>query len=217
MEIMRKIAIFGAGGFGREVKMLIDQINDRSMQWDFIGFFDDGVVKGETLNGYQVLGDSQDLLVWQDTLAVVFAIGNPIIKKKVVEKITANSNLSFPKLIHPNCQIGKDSVSIGEGAIITAGVVITVNISIGNHVILNLTTTVGHDTIIKDYCSIMPGVNISGEVQLGECVYVGTGAKIINQLAIGDRAIIGAGAVVSKSIASGVTAVGIPAKPLPAK
>ena len=60
----------------------------------------------------------------------------------------------------------------------------------------------------------MPTVNISGEVLMEECVYVGTGAKIINQINIGSNSIIGAGAVVTKDIPPNSTAVGIPAKPL---
>lgn len=60
----------------------------------------------------------------------------------------------------------------------------------------------------------MPLVNISGEVKIGEGVYVGTGAKIINQLEIGDYTIVGAGAVVSKTLPAKCTAVGVPAKPI---
>ena len=60
----------------------------------------------------------------------------------------------------------------------------------------------------------MPSVNISGEVIVGEGVYVGTGAKIINQLEIGDYTIVGAGAVVAKPLPAKCTAVGVPAKPI---
>ena len=60
----------------------------------------------------------------------------------------------------------------------------------------------------------MPTVNISGEVNIGEEVYVGTGAKIINQLEIGENTIVGAGAVVAKTLPANCTAVGIPAKPI---
>jgi len=73
---------------------------------------------------------------------------------------------------------------------------------------------VGHDTKIDDYCSFMPSVNISGEVNIAKSVYVGTGAKIINQVEIGEGTIVGAGAVVSKSLPANCTAVGIPAKPV---
>lgn len=209
---MKDIAIVGAGGFGREVKMLIEQINQKESQWNLIGFFDDGISKGKMVNNSEVLGGLNDLNAWNRDLSVVFAIGNPITKKKMVEQIK-NEHVSFPVLIHPNVLVGDMQFNkIGEGCIITAGNIITVNIEIGKHVILNLSCTVGHDTIIGDYSSFMPTVNISGEVEIGECVYVGTGAKIINQLTIGANTIIGSGAVVAKSLPANCTAVGIPAK-----
>jgi len=180
---MKNIAIFGAGGFGREVQMLIEQINSNGKIWNFIGFFDDGVQIGKVVNEFLVLGGVKELNDWnKDSLAIVFAIGNPLTKKKIISKIN-NPNLFFPVLVHPNVQIGSSKfVSIGEGSIITAGNLITVNISIGKHVILNLACTVGHDTIILDYASFMPSVNISGEVNIGECVYVGTELKLLINL-----------------------------------
>ena len=211
---MDKIAIYGAGGFGREVKMLIDQINNQKLLYDFIGFFDDGIEKGKLINGYPVLGGITALNDWSaGPLNIVYAIGNPAVKKKVIEKIKS-PNIKYPILIHPNALIGLDAVSIGEGSIVCAGTIITVNINIGSHVILNLSCTVGHDSEIGRYSSFMPSVNISGEVNIQEAVYVGTGAKIINQLRIGENSIIGAGAVVSKDIPANCTAVGVPAKPI---
>jgi sugar O-acyltransferase (sialic acid O-acetyltransferase NeuD family) len=210
---MKKIAVFGAGGFGREVKMLIDQINQEKSLYEFIGYFDDGEEKGKLVNGFRVLGGVDDLNALNYPLNIVFAIGNPLIKKKVIEKIN-NEKITFPILIHPSVLIGKDEVSIGEGSIICAGCIITVNINIGKHVILNLSCTVGHDTSVEDFSSFMPTVSISGEVNIRGSVYVGTGAKIINQLEIGENTIVGSGAVVSKSLPANCTAVGVPAKPI---
>jgi sugar O-acyltransferase (sialic acid O-acetyltransferase NeuD family) len=210
---MNKIAIYGAGGFGREVKMLIDQINNNNKQYEFIGFFDDGFLKGTVINNFEVLGGISELNNYSNKIQIVLALANPIVKKKLLYSIK-NNNVTFPKLIHPNCLIGEDNVIIGEGAIICAGTIITVNIEIGDHVILNLGCTVGHDTKIGSYTSLMPSVNISGEVEIGSAVYFGTGAKIINQINIGEGTIVGAGAVVSKSLPPNCTAVGIPAKPI---
>lgn len=211
---MKKIAIFGAGGFGREVHLLIDQINSAWQVYEFIGYFDDGVPEGEQINGYPLLGGVSEANNWSEALCLVFAIGDPTTKRKIVEQIK-NPNVSYPSLIHPNVLIGDLKYnSIGEGSIICAGNIITVNIKIGKHVILNLSCTTGHDTKIGDYCSFMPAVNISGEVSIENGVYVGTGAKIINQLSIGENTIVGAGAVVSKSLPASCTAVGIPAKPI---
>jgi len=210
---MKKIAILGAGGFGREVKMLIDQINSIEKKYEFIGYYDDGILKGEKVNNFPVLGNTDDLNLVQEPILVALALGNPMHKEKVVQKIN-NLNVTFETLVHPSVIIGNDNVVIGKGSIICAGCIITCNIHIQDYVIINLACTIGHDTIIKDYVSIMPGVNVSGEVYLCEAVYIGTGAKIINQVEIGKNSIIGAGAVVSKSIPENCTAVGIPAKPI---
>lgn len=211
---MQKIAIYGSGGFGKEVAMLIQQINQVKDEWEFVGFFDDGIEKGKIINKYPILGGVEELNTISYSLGLVIAIGNPLIKRKIHHSII-NSEIFYPSLIHPNVLMGSNEfLTIGEGCIIAAGTIITVNIQIGNHVILNLSCTVGHDTVIKDYASFMPMVNISGEVMINECVYVGTGAQIINQLEIGSETVVGAGAVVSKSLPAKCTAVGIPAKPI---
>jgi sugar O-acyltransferase (sialic acid O-acetyltransferase NeuD family) len=210
---MKKIAIFGAGGFGREVKWLIDEINQKNPEWEFIGYFDDDFSHVTKTDPSFFLGGKDVLNQWNEELAIVFAIGNPLVKRKIVEAIH-NPKLHFPVLVHPNVRTGDASVVIGEGSIICAGTILTIDIVLGKHVILNLGCTVGHDTVIGDYCSFMPAVNISGEVNLGACVYVGTGAKIINQLEIGHDTIVGAGAVVAKTLPPCCTAVGIPAKPI---
>ncbi|MGI6341514.1 MAG: acetyltransferase [Bacteroidales bacterium] len=211
---MKKIAIYGAGGFGREVEFLIQSINENKPQYEFIGYFDDVKYKGDIINSFPILGGMNELNNYQDELCLAVAVGDPVTKKKIITNIV-NKKISYPTLIHPNVVIGnKDVVSIGEGCIICAGVMITVNIEIKDFVILNLGCTVGHDVVIGNYSSFMPSVNISGEVIIEDEVYVGTGAKIINQLEIGRGTIVGAGAVVAKSLPANCTAVGIPAKPI---
>lgn len=209
---MENIAIFGAGGFGREVHFLLERINLKKKKFNFLGYFDDGLEKGTVINGYPVLGGLNELNYYCESICLVIALGDPSIKKKVVANIT-NTNISYPTLIDPSALIGDLKYNtIGKGCIICAGVIITVNIRIGDFVILNLSCTVGHDTEIGNYSSFMPTVNISGEVIIENGVYVGTGAKIINQLTIGENTIVGAGAVVSKSLPPNCTAVGVPAK-----
>lgn len=210
---MKKIAIIGAGGFGREVKTIIDDLNAVEKQYEFVGFFDDGFPKGEIFNAFPVLGGVGDINQLQEKFAIVIAIGDPKTKAKI-HQIISNDLIEYPNLIHPKAMISGDYVEIGIGNIITAGCIITCNIKIEDFVILNLMCTVGHDTTIKSYASFMPSVNISGEVIIHERVYVGTGAKIINQLEIGQNTIVGAGAVVAKTLPQNCTAVGIPAKPI---
>lgn len=210
----KDIAIFGAGGFGREVLTLIQDINRNKKCWNLLGFFDDGHPKGEILNGFPVLGGVDDLNAWQHNIAVAVAIGTPVTKKRIFSNIH-NRNVDYPTLIHPSVIIGDNEyVKMGKGCIVCAANIITTNVSIGDFVILNLACTVGHDTVIEDYAAFMPTCNISGEVVVEEAVYCGTGVKIINQINIGMNTIVGAGAVVTRSLSANCTAVGIPAKPL---
>lgn len=206
---MKKIAIFGAGGFGREVAWLIDDINKRKRQWEIAGFFDDQK-KDEKINGYKILGGINELNRVKEEMCLVVAVGWPDPKKKIIEKIN-NTRISFPTLIHPSI-IMSESVEIGVGSIICAGSIITVNIKIGMHVIVNLDCAIGHDVILNDYCSLMPSVNVSGETEIGSGSFLGTGSLIINQKTIGTNSIIGAGAVVIDDIPDNCTAVGNPAK-----
>lgn len=214
---MRGIVIIGAGGFAREVKMLIEQINQLSniAKWQILGFYDDAKTKGELINGAPVLGGIDDINNdFSDTVYGVVAVGDPKTKKKITQRIT-NKNLRWANIIHPNVQVEENQyLKIGVGNIICNGVIITTNVKIGNHVIINLDCTVGHDAVIGDYCSFMPSVNISGETHFCDGVYCGTGSIIVNQKTIEEFAIIGAGAVVSKNIPANCTAVGIPARPI---
>ncbi len=211
---MKKIAIVGAGGFGREVKMLIEQLNYCGVVYELIGFYDDNFEVGTVINGSRVLGSATDLLKINYNLEVVISIADPLVKRRIYENLRFNTYLNFPTLIHPSSIIGNDDVLIGYGCVICAANIITVNIVIGNFVTINLGCTVGHDTKIGDYCSIMPSVNVSGEVVIEDSVYIGTGVKIINLLTIGNSTIIGSGAVVTSSLPVKCTAVGIPAKPI---
>lgn len=209
---MEKIAIVGYGGFAREILSLINNINCQAAKYEFVGFV--GVEKGQAIHGYPVIGNDEEINMTTEPISLVIAVGEPNLKEKIRSKYT-NPLVSFPTLIHPSVIVGDvGSVKIGEGCIICAGCILTTDITIHNFVTLNLQCTVGHDTVINDYASFMPSVNISGEVNVGKGVYVGTGAKIINQLEIGEKTIVGAGAVVAKSLPANCTAVGVPAKPI---
>lgn len=212
------IVVYGAGGLGREIFQLLQKINRIEKSWMLCGFIDDNLPRFTSLGSYLVVGDRDFLNSLPapnnpaEPTNVVLAIGDPKIKKRVADSLTS-SWLTYPVIVHPSVEIEEELLAnIGEGSIITAGNLLTVDIKIGRHVLLNLGCTVGHDVQIGDYCSVMPGVNISGNVTLEEGVFVGTGAKILNNVTIGARTKIGAGAVVTQSLPPDCTAVGVPAR-----
>lgn len=209
-----KLVFVGAGGFGREVAWQLSCVNDHNDSYDILGFIDDTPeLKNKTLNGLSVIGDVEYLINYPKEISAVVCIGNSAARKKLVEKLKANPLISFPTIIACDVQYS-DSVQFGEGCIICASSVLTVNINVGDFVIANLDCTIGHDSVIDDYVTLSPSVNVSGYVHIGACSEIGTGANIIDRKSIGEYSIIGAGSVVVKNIPANCTAVGAPALPI---
>lgn len=207
---MKNIVIIGAGGVGREVSLIIQQINELEETWNLLGFIDDNTDNwGKVINGYSVIGGIDSLEFLSNDTYIVIAIANYKVKKNIVNKI--NNKFKFATIVHPKVWI-HDYMTVGEGTIIYEGAILTANIEIGNHVIISPKCGVGHDSIIKDYVSLLWNVNVSGNDLIEEGVMMGSGSTVIQGKKIGKGSIIGAGAVVVNDIESFSTAVGVPAK-----
>ena len=208
---MKDIIIIGAGGVGREVAFIIEEINKEMPMVNILGFIDDNKeIHGKVINGYSVLGDISYLDNYhekEEKPEVVIAIANYNVKKNIVLKI--NNRFNFATIIHPEVSI-HNTVTIGNGSIIYKGVIMTTNITIGNHVIVSPKCGIGHDSIIKDYVSLLWNVNISGNDVIEEGVLIGSAATVIQGKNVGQEAVIGAGAVVVKDILRNTTNVGVP-------
>ena len=207
---MKNIVIVGAGGVGREVSLIIQQINQLDPTWNLLGYIDDNVeMWGKVINGYVVIGGIDTLLMMEKDTYVIIAMASYKVKKAIVKKL--NNKFKFATIIHPKVWI-HDFMKIGEDCIVYEGVVLTANIIIGDHVIISPKCGIGHDSVISDYVSLLWNVNISGNDKISEGVMFGSGSTIIQGKTVGKGAIIGAGAVVIDNIPEDVTVVGVPAK-----
>jgi maltose O-acetyltransferase len=87
--------------------------------------------------------------------------------------------------------------------------------------------TIGRDVLISSHCSIFSishrvdalgqgllfrDTRFTAPVEIGDNVWIGTGARILPGVSIGANTIVGAGSVVTRSIPKGVVAAGVPAK-----
>lgn len=209
---MKDIVIIGCGGLGREVAWLIRRINEKNSTWNILGFIDDNPNNLEKeFSGYKVIGTTDYLQNYCRETAVVCAIANTNIRKKIITKIKQNKLLNFPVLIDPDAIISDES-RIGEGSIVCARSLISVNVNLGKYSIVDWTSTIGHDTCIGDFCTLYPSVNVSGYVKLGSLSEVGTGTQIIQGISIGDNVTLGAGSVIVRDVQSSVTVVGVPGR-----
>ena len=213
MAELKNIAIYGAGGFGREVACTINKINEKEPTWNLVGFFDDGVEKGKQISHFgPVLGGIDELNAYQEEINVVIAIGNPVTVKKVVEKIT-NENVKFPNLIFPNTYYAdKASFFIGKGNIIQGGCVFSCNIKIGDFNVLNGCLSIGHDVIIGSFNSFMPATMISGEVEIGNNCFFGVRSLVLQQIKIKDGVRLAAASALMTTPKENSLYIGVPAK-----
>jgi sugar O-acyltransferase (sialic acid O-acetyltransferase NeuD family) len=112
--------------------------------------------------------------------------------------------------IHPTALIMSCDVEIGEGSFIGAYSILTSNIKLGKHSILNRGNHIGHDCEIGDYFSAMPGAIVSGNVKIYDCVYMGNNSSIKEKLSIHSLTTIGMNGAVVKDIEEPGTYVGTP-------
>lgn len=210
---MKDIAIFGAGGFGREVACLINRINEAGGDWNLIGFFDDTKEIETPISHYgKTLGGVQAVNKWDSSLSVVIAIGNPNSIYKI-RNIISNPNIDYPNLIDPTFQIvDKETFRIGSGNIIQGDCCVSCDVSIGDFNVLNGSVVMGHDVVVGNYNVIMPDIRISGNVCIGDGNLLGVGSIILQQLKIGNGVHLGAGAVLMTKPKDNCTYLGNPAK-----
>lgn len=211
----REIAIYGAGGFGREIACLIRKINEANPleeQWKLIGFFDDGVPVG-TRNVYgEVLGGIDILNAFPRQLGVVVAIATPTVLLSLPEKIK-NPNIYFPNLIAPDVVFfDLASVSMGRGNVIGWGSRISCNVSLGDFNIAVGSLSVGHDSQIGNGNAMFPETRISGGCQIGSGNFFGMRSAVLQYVKIGNNTRIGAGSFVMRKTKDGFLYTGNPAR-----
>ena len=195
-----KKAIIGAGGFGREVYQSLS----KKEQLKTTFFVDDEWWNGEDEN---ILPISK---LDTNKYKVIVAVGNPIDRKRIVELLPKNTK--YFTHIHKSVKIMDSNIEIGEGSIICAGSIITTNVKIGKHTHLNLLSTIGHDTTVGDYFTTAPGAKISGNCNIGECVYFGTNSSVREKITICDNVTIGLNGGVVKNINKSGIYVGVPTR-----
>jgi len=188
-----KLALFGYGGHAREVAT---QMNKE------ITFFVDDRYANEVSKPISAF----DPVVYQ----MMVAVADSKEREKIVQKLPKNT--SYFTFVHPTALLMSDNIEIGVGSFIGAYSILTTNITIGNHAILNRGNQIGHDTKIGDFFSAMPGSIVSGNVVIGTNVYMGNNSSIREKITVSSNAIIGANAAVVENIITGGTYVGVPAK-----
>lgn len=194
--------IVGAGGFGRDT---LDAALACGIEVN--GFLDDKEA-GSTVRGQPVLAPDAP----SNPAAFVVAVADPAVRAVLVERMVSAGHEPL-SIVDPRAVVGPETV-IGPGAVILATAFISSGVEIGAHVQVCYGASIGHDSRVAPCVTVLPGATIGGAVVLDTGVLVGANSTVLPGLTAGAGATIGAGAVVTCDVASGVTVVGVPARPL---
>jgi len=210
---MKEIVIIGAGDFGKEVAWLIEDINRATPSYIVLGFLDDDKSKhGMNINGYEVLGDvlSLEMLNQNHHAVAVIAMQNSKARQQIVEKFDGAFN-SWETLIHPSVSISSTS-AIGTGCIICSGTNVSVNSTIGDQCLLNISSTIENDCIVGNYASIMSGSIVGSHSKIGDYACLGSNCTILADTSIGENSVVYPGSVVTEDVGEESAVLGVPAK-----
>jgi sugar O-acyltransferase (sialic acid O-acetyltransferase NeuD family) len=188
-----KLALYGYGGHAREVAAQINK--------DVTFFVDDE---------FCVVGTKPISEFNPNEYTLMIAIADCGQRSIITSKLPKETK--YFSFIHPTAQLFDKNIIIGEGSFIGANCILTTNIVIGKHTILNRGNHIGHDTVIKNYFSAMPNAVVSGNCNIGDCVYIGTNSSIREKIIITDNVTIGLNSGVVKNITESGTYIGTPTK-----
>jgi sugar O-acyltransferase (sialic acid O-acetyltransferase NeuD family) len=180
------------------------------------GYLDVGADPQPPTTPLEQLGDLSRL---QDSAFVAifdFVVAVQGRERRAVFETILERGGGLPVLKHP-AAIVSTTASVGAGTILSAGAIVQSDARIGRFCVLNTACSIDHDNVVGDSVSVGPGAHTAGRVTILDEAFVGLGAVIINGVTVGRRATVGAGAVVVRDVPDGATAVGNPARVLPAR
>lgn len=203
-----KVFVYGAGAHGRVILETL-KLSQRCSSVEFID--DDQSLWGSEVNGTPVVG-GWEYLISQDrsVFKVIVGQGHPGLRMELARKMEEHS-VRFLNAVHPSAAVMR-STRIGVGNMIGATAVMTSNVVLGNHVILNTGAVVEHDCMLEDFTTICPGVQLGGRTRVRQGAFICTGAIVLPRITIGASSVVAAGSLVTKSVPDHVLVLGTPAR-----
>lgn len=207
-----RLILVGGGDFARELINWTYDLVDQGKSIPVTGFLDDNP---DALKGFQYpvayLGSIQSY-VPQAGDRLLMAVGNPKVKKSLFADLKLRG-CTFAALIHPSAVVARTAI-FGEGVVVCPQAFVSADAVVGDLCAINGSASVGHDVKLGSYATLSAHVDLTGWVNVDECVFFGSGARVLPKVKIGYGARIGAGAVVMRSVPTDAVVYAPPAKRL---
>ena len=100
-----------------------------------------------------------------------------------------------------------EPISIGENCFILDNQSISLDVTIGNNVVMWSSNHIGDMTVIRDHAWLTSHVTIAANVEIGERAFLGIGATVSNKIIIGTGSLVGACALVTDNVPDGAVSL----------
>lgn len=141
-----KLLILGAGGYGRTVADVAQQLH----QFERIAFLDD------TKSGPGFLGKCEEYPMFCDENTAIYpAFGDNAIRMYWVERLM-NEGIPVPTMVHPAAYVSPKA-SLGIGTVVLPMAVVNTGARVGNGCIVNIGALADHDTVLENGTHLAPG------------------------------------------------------------
>ncbi len=209
---MKKIVIIGASGHAKVVAdIILSRKRDLNEKIEIVAFLDDNYknLGYQKIFGIPIIGTLKKIENFDKVnYWFIIGVGNNHIREKIFKQY---SELNYYTAIHPKATIAEE-VLIGAGTVIMANVVINAYSTIGKQCILNTSSIIEHDNVLKDYVHVSSNAVLCGEVSINNGSWIGAGSVVKQQISIGENVMIGAGTVIIRDVEDNCTIVGNPGR-----
>jgi acetyltransferase EpsM len=205
---MKPFVIVGAGGLGRELLgWIADCGPDTRRRFQVASIISEAKDAGGVCHGVPILHPDD----WSGSAPrFVIGLSDPFEKKRLALSLQARG-WEAETFIHDSVAAGL-APKIGAGTVICPRCCISTDCEIGEHVLINSASGIGHDAIVGDYSSLLGAVSINGNVTVGEGVLFGAGSMVYPGKKIGSWSKIGLGSVVLRNVPDNAVMFGNPAQ-----
>lgn len=204
----RGLILLGAGSHAREVAEVFSHEIETVLNLSVVGFHTESLESPKNHPSARPLLALSDL----DNTAYIGAVGNPALRCRMCDEAEAHG-LTTTILISSRSYVA-GSVVLAPGAVVYPGAMLSTNVQLGRHALINFCASLSHDTALGDYCTVGPNAALAGSVIGEDRVVIGAGATILPGVRLGQGSMVGAGAVVTTDVAPSTTVVGVPARVL---
>lgn len=187
-----QIILIGGGG---HCASCIDVI-ELEGKFEIAGIVDKNVT-GDSVLGYPVLGDDDDLRELRAccdyALITVGQIKTPSVRIRLFEN-AKSLGFILPTIISPISHVSRHAL-IGEGSIVMHDALVNSRANIGRNCIVNTKALVEHDGVIEDNCHISTAAIVNGGTRIRKGTFVGSNAVTKEYVETRENDFIKAGAV----------------------